>query len=47
MLKLKKAGKAAAKLALAFLVSPQARRYEIALAIGVFEAIRAGITGHA
>lgn len=29
-----------------FLVSPQARRYEIALALGIYEAIRSAL-GHA
>lgn len=37
--------KSAGKAALAFLVSPAARRYEAALLLGVFEAVRAAL-GH-
>lgn len=42
----KAALKAAGKAALAWALSPQARRYEIALALGLYEAVRASL-GHA
>lgn len=35
--------KTAAKAALSFLLSPQARRLEIALVLGVYEAIRVAV----
>lgn len=43
---MKAALKAAAKAALAWALSPQARRYEIAFGIGIYEAVRASL-GHA
>lgn len=42
---MKKALKAAAQAAVQFLLSPYARRYEIPLAVGLYEAIRAAL-GH-
>lgn len=43
---MKTAIKAAATAVVAWLVSPQARRYEVALALGIYEAVRASL-GHA